>query len=196
MLALAAAMEAEEGPRAAPTEASVLGLPQALRLLGEDEAGWLRAAGVVRRLGAREVVIWGDVVDAIRTLEPAVAPLRLVGDDRPAPDTGPAASEGAGFLTVAEAARELGVSEKTLRRRLEVSAHVEGGPVDVSPGVRRHWRFPRETLQDWWRGVCGGEVRPAKTVRRPRAVRSKGGVSGAVDWTAEARSYARASVTS
>lgn len=171
--------------------ASIVEVGEAAERLGGVQAiAWLRTAGVVRRLLDREVVVWGDVVDAVRELEPVASPAV-----RPRGAPSPARSKAAGdvFLTLAEAARELGVSDKTLRRRLEgAAAKVEGGPVDVSEGVRRHWRFPRETLHDWWRTVCAGPSRPAKpAARRARPAAPRSTSTGAVDWSAEATRHTR-----
>jgi hypothetical protein len=48
--------------------AAVLSLSTAARLLPVRDADarmWLRARGLVRHLEGREVVIWGDVLDAL-----------------------------------------------------------------------------------------------------------------------------------
>lgn len=51
-------------------EAAVLTPAQAAQLLPWDDASageWLRRRGLVRRVDGREVVIWGDVLEAIRS---------------------------------------------------------------------------------------------------------------------------------
>jgi len=55
-------------------EAAVFTLSAAAELIplaDTDARRWLRARGIVRNLNGRELVIWGDVVSAIREGEPS-----------------------------------------------------------------------------------------------------------------------------
>lgn len=45
---------------------SLSGAAELLPLADADARRWLRDLGIVRHLGGRELVIWGDVVNAIR----------------------------------------------------------------------------------------------------------------------------------
>lgn len=99
-----------------------------------------------------------------------------------------------GHLTEIEASAELGISDRTLRKRLlDDEAHqVRGGPVDMGTGKYKHWRFPQSTLHDWWREVNAKAEPPAKPKFR-RATKSKprtGPHRRTVDWAKEARGEA------
>jgi len=51
--------------------AAVFSVSQAARLLGfEDAARWLRRNGLVSRIGTREKVVWGAVIDCLGKARP------------------------------------------------------------------------------------------------------------------------------
>lgn len=94
-----------------------------------------------------------------------------------------------GHLTIAEAAAELGISDRTLRKRMKDGVtRIKGGPVDISSGRYRHWRFPQATLLDWWRALNAHDEPTAKPKKRSRPKpRSEPRTKRRVDWAAVAR---------
>lgn len=95
-----------------------------------------------------------------------------------------------GHLTVNEAAKELGISDRTLRKRLKDGVpKILGGPIDVSSGRYRHWRFPESTLIEWWRALNAHDEPPAKPKRRTRPKPRPRTMPGrrTVDWSKLAR---------
>jgi hypothetical protein len=146
-----------------------------------------------------------DIIDLLQELVAEVRDLRAVVAQQsamirvllPAEDRATGSPSSQMMLSINEAAATLGVSRRTLDRALLNGAADElGGPVDAGQGKRHHWRFPTETLMDWWRSVRQEPAkepivvkpRPGPAPGQPKPRRRKGAIRQAkIDWQALAR---------
>jgi len=148
-----------------------------------------------------------DIIDLLQELVAEVRDLRAIVAHQGAmlrtllPTEGKATSSSSSptMLSINEAAATLGVSRRTLDRALlDGAADEPGGPVDAGQGKRHHWRFPTETLMDWWRSVRQEPAREPTTVRprpgpapgQPKPRRRKGAIRQAkIDWHRDSGRY-------
>ncbi|MEQ1569577.1 MAG: hypothetical protein ABMA64_28325 [Myxococcota bacterium] len=141
--------------RAEPGVAAVLAVGEAavcLPMERADAEAWLRAVGVVRRIGLGrsqvEVVVWGDVVEAIRasvndrmplTTWRAVAAAVGVSEDTIARKRSAAKDESQPWFEDAEAARDWYAAllqPKESKRARRAQGRVQAGAVDWNAVAR------------------------------------------------------------